>query len=387
MALAVSFAPARPTWHGTGLGVRDKAEVCRLLGEYVDVLADSKALGTWTSYAPHWADFRYWVALTVGPFYSFQQLADFKWLPRAYGMHLWEVHEKTDTVLEKACSAINLGFEQQGCARIMNDCFVTAIKAAKRRRRKKPTKRSLATQRWMLKALITEWWLKPRAAGRRVDSGRLLIIIWTFWSTMTMARFADASRFFWEAVWFIPGGKGILVTVDKRKNRQNHSGSQLMMGFSDSIFSVRPLILEYLKRCGGSVDKGGYVVGATGRVFRPLVRRTTKKVNGVVVQANYTHVSKVRYGACLKSSGKIQYPQLLRWFRAALMKVCGFTKDEVMLFGTHACRRGGNNTAQDEKIAGNVVLALGEWAALSSQRVYNERDLSEQLKTILSMAF
>ena len=55
-----------------------------------------------------------------------------------------------------------------------------------------------------------------------------------------------------------------------------------------------------------------------------------------------------------------------------------------MLFGTHSCRR--ENMAQDEKIAGNVVLAIGEWAALSSQRVYNEHYLSEQLQTIMSMA-
>ena len=382
--MASGFAPCRPF---LGEGIRDKAEVLRLLTDYVDVLAESKAVGTWQSYAPHWDQFRYWVAFTVGPYYSFKQLAAFEWLPRTYAMHLWEKHADTDTVLAQACTAINLGFELQGCDRIMNQPCVALVKAAKRRARTTPVKRSLAMQQWMLQAMMEKWWLTPRRMGRKVSTGRLMIIIWSMWSSLTLARFADASRFFWDALWFMPSGKGVLVTVDKRKNRQNHSGSQLMIGFSGSRYNLGPLILEYLKRCGGWVDDGGYVKGVSGPVFRKLFRVTTKVKNGKRISANYSHLTKVVYNVCTKVPSKVTYGPLLKWFRAALVQTCGFSVEEAEMFGTHSLRRGGNNIAQDKGIAGNVVIQIGEWASLRSQRVYNERELSEQLSVRMRMAF
>ena len=78
VALAWKFAPHSPSFDGIDCAVRDKAEVDRLLGGYLDVLAESKALSTWVNYAPHWDSFRYWVALTIGTFYTFKQLTESK---------------------------------------------------------------------------------------------------------------------------------------------------------------------------------------------------------------------------------------------------------------------------------------------------------------------
>ena len=90
---------------------------------------------------------------------------------------------------------------------------------------------------------------------------------------------------------------------------------------------------------------------------------------------------------CTKVPSKVTYGPLLKWFRAALVQTCGFSVEEAEMFGTHSLRRGGNNIAQDKGIAGNVVIQIGEWASLRSQRVYNERELSEQLSVRMRMAF
>ena len=149
-------------------------------------------------------------------------------------MHLWEIYFGTQEVLATACSAINFGMELQGCPWIMNHASVSVIKKSKRNNRCTPVESKWATQTWMLVAMMEFWWNKPLEQRLRVRFGRLMIILWSFWSAMALARFLDAKHFFWEAVWALPEKRGILVTADKRNNRQGHSGSQLMMAFSNT---------------------------------------------------------------------------------------------------------------------------------------------------------
>ena len=279
------------------------------------------------------------------------------------------------------------GMELQGYPRIMNHASVSVIKKSKRNSRCAPVESKWATQTWMLVAMMEFWWHKPLEQGLRVRSGRLMIILWSFWSAMTLARFSDAKRFFWEAVWVLPEDRGILVTVDKRKNRQDHSGSQLMMAFSSTKWSMAPVFKEYLKRSGGTVDSKGFVQGATGPIFLELHRVVTKKVKGVTKRANYTHLTKIQYNIDFNRPEGVNYDCLLNWFRTALVQTCGLTKTEVMGMGTHSIRRLGNNRAQDVGIAGNVQLEFGEWASLKSQRTYNESTLSQQMLARGKMAF
>ena len=90
-------------------------------------------------------------------FYTFQQFASQEWFPRAYGMHLWEIHSDTQEVLATACSAINLGMELQGCPRIMNHASVSVIKKSKRNSCCAPVESKWATQTWMLVAMMEFW--------------------------------------------------------------------------------------------------------------------------------------------------------------------------------------------------------------------------------------
>ena len=118
----------------------------------------------------------------------------------------------------------------------------------------------------------------------------------------------------------LPEERGILVTVDKRKNRQDHSGSQLMMAFSSTKWSMAPVFKEYLKRSGVTVDSEGFVQGATGPIFKELHRVATKKVNDVTKRANYTHLTKIQYNIDFKRPEGVNYDCLLNWFRAALVQ-------------------------------------------------------------------
>ena len=104
------FAPAPPVLPDP---IFDKAEMHRLMNGYAIVLAESKALSTWKAYAPHWQQFLNFIGMRVSIFYTFQQIASLERLPRAYGMHLWEIHSNTQEVLMTACSAVNFGMELQ----------------------------------------------------------------------------------------------------------------------------------------------------------------------------------------------------------------------------------------------------------------------------------